>query len=65
MDTLTVIARAEYDGTTVVCVAQFNEGRPDEESIPVTLSGLLLTNYYDMIAVATLSLLLDEVSPKL
>ena len=40
VDTLTIIARAEYNQTTVVCVAQFDDGTPNEESIPVTLSGV-------------------------
>ena len=40
VDTLTIIARAEYNGTTVVCVAQFYDGTPDEESMTVTLLGV-------------------------
>ncbi len=40
MDTLTIIAQEQYNGTVVVCVAQFDDGRPNEESIPATLTGM-------------------------
>ena len=39
VDTLTIIARTVYNKTTIVCVAQFYDGTPDEETIPVILSG--------------------------
>jgi predicted pyridoxine 5'-phosphate oxidase superfamily flavin-nucleotide-binding protein len=40
MDTLTIIAQEQYNGTVVVCVATFDDGRPNEESIPATLTGM-------------------------
>ena len=42
VDTLTIIAQEKYNGTVVVCVAQFDDGRPNEESFPATLSGIHL-----------------------
>jgi hypothetical protein len=37
--TLTIIARSELNGTEVVCVARFDDDRPEEPSQPVTLIG--------------------------
>ena len=34
VDTLTIVARLDYNGTTIVCVAQFDDGSPDETSQP-------------------------------
>ena len=34
VDTLTIVARFDYNGTTIVCVAQFDDGSPDETSQP-------------------------------
>jgi hypothetical protein len=39
VDTLTIIARPELNGTEVVCVARFDDDRPEEPSQPVTLIG--------------------------
>ena len=39
VDTLTIRVREEYNGTEVVCVAQFDNGTPDEETQPAILSG--------------------------
>ena len=39
--TLTIIARAEYNGSMVVCVAQFDEGASDEQTQPALLLGML------------------------
>ena len=45
VDTLTIIAQEKYNGTVVVCVALFDDGRPNEESIPATLSGMHIVMY--------------------
>ena len=37
--TLTVIARVEYNGTVVVCVARFDDGTPDINSSRALLIG--------------------------
>ena len=34
VDTLTIVARLDYNGTTIVCVAQFDDGSSDETSQP-------------------------------
>ena len=34
VDTLTIVARLDYNGTTIVCVAEFDDGSPDETSQP-------------------------------
>ena len=39
VDTLTITARPEYNGTVVVCVARFDDGTPDEQTDPVGLIG--------------------------
>ena len=36
--TLTILARSEYNGTEVVCVALFRDGSPPESTPPVTLT---------------------------
>jgi hypothetical protein len=40
VDTLTIIARPEFNVTEVVCVARFDDDRPEELSQPVTLIGI-------------------------
>ena len=40
VDTLTIIARPEYNGTEVVCVARFDDESPDEQTEPATLLGI-------------------------
>ena len=37
VDTLTITGSLEYNGTEVVCVAQFDSGSPDQESTPAYL----------------------------
>ena len=37
--TLTITGRPKYNGTRVVCVALFNDGRPNEETEPAFLIG--------------------------
>ena len=39
VDTLTITARPEYNGTEVVCVARFDNGSPDEQTEPATILG--------------------------
>ena len=39
VDTLTITARLEYNGTVVVCVAVFYDGSPDEQTEPALLFG--------------------------
>ena len=39
VDVLTIVARAEYNGTMIRCVARFDNGTPDEETSPVLLIG--------------------------
>ena len=39
VDTLTVFARPDYNGTEVICVARFDDGRPDEQTDPAMLTG--------------------------
>ena len=34
VDTLTIVARPEYNGAIIVCVAEFNDGTPEETSQP-------------------------------
>ena len=34
VDTLTIVARLDYNGTTIVCEVQFFDGSPDETSQP-------------------------------
>ena len=47
VDTLTVIARSQYNGTMVVCVARFDDGSPDEQTVPAVLTGMVnITLYY-------------------
>ena len=38
--TLIVMGRPEYNGTMVVCVARFDDGRPDEQTEPAVLLGM-------------------------
>ena len=37
VDTLTIVARHDYNGTTIVCVAVFRDGSPDETSQPAAV----------------------------
>ena len=39
VDTLTITAQPEYNGTEVVCVARFDNGRPEEKTNPAELIG--------------------------
>lgn len=39
VQTLTIVARPQYNGTEIVCVAKFDDGTPDEMSPPVVLQG--------------------------
>ena len=41
VDTLTITARREYNGTEVVCVARFDDGSLDEQTEPATLLGTI------------------------
>ena len=43
VDTLTITARPQYNGTEVVCVARFDDRRPEELSQPVILIGTART----------------------
>ena len=43
VDTLTITARPMYNGTEVVCVAGFDDSRPQELSQPVVLIGTART----------------------
>ena len=45
VDTLTISARPEYNGTEVVCVARFDNGSPDEQTKPAILLGIAKTSY--------------------
>lgn len=45
VDVLTIVARAQYNGTKVECVAQFDNGTPDEQTFPVLLTGKYYHNY--------------------
>ena len=45
VDTLTIVARLEYNGTIVVCVAQFDDGTPDETSEPPAILLIQGINY--------------------
>ena len=40
VNTLTITAQPEYNGTEVVCVALFVDGSPAEQTEPVTLLGI-------------------------
>ena len=40
VDTLSIAALREYNGTEVVCVAKFDDGSPDEETFPAELIGI-------------------------
>ena len=40
VDTLSITARPEYNGTEVVCVARFDNGSPAEQTEPATLLGI-------------------------
>ena len=44
VDTLTITARPQYNGTEVVCVARFDDRRPEELSQPVILIGTARTH---------------------
>ena len=44
VDTLTITARLEYNGTVVVCVARFDDGSPDEQTEPALLFGIKNNN---------------------
>ena len=50
VDLLTITARPEYSGTEVVCVARFDDSRPEELSQPAILTGTdsncFLVSYY-------------------
>lgn len=37
--TLKIMARPEYNGSTIECVATFDDGTPQEQAPPVTLTG--------------------------
>lgn len=37
--TLKIVARPEYNGSTIECVATFDDGTPQEQAPPVTLTG--------------------------
>ena len=39
VDTLTITARLEYNGTEVVCVARFDDGSQEEQTLPAVLGG--------------------------
>ena len=36
---LTIVASPQYNGSEVVCVARFDDGSPDETTLPATLQG--------------------------
>ena len=40
VETLTITARPEYNETEVVCVARFDDGRPEERTHPAVLFGM-------------------------
>ena len=40
MQTLTIVAGPQYNGTEIVCVAKFDDGNPDEMTPPVILQGI-------------------------
>ena len=40
VQTLTIVAGPQYNGTEIVCVARFDDGSPDEMTLPVTLQGM-------------------------
>ena len=42
LGTLIITARPEYNGTMVVCVARFDDGRPDEQTEPALLTGTIV-----------------------
>ena len=44
VQTLTIVAGPQYNGTEVVCVAQFDDGSPDEMTPPVVLQGEFITS---------------------
>lgn len=44
--TLTIVARQEYDGTEVECVARFDDHSPDEQTSPAILHILGMINAY-------------------
>ena len=39
VDILIIVARVEYSGTVVECVARFDDGTPDEQTEPAVLLG--------------------------
>ena len=39
VQTLTIVAGPQYNGTEIVCVAKFDNGNQDEMTPPVTLQG--------------------------
>ena len=36
---LTIVASQQYNGSEVVCVARFDDGSPNESTLPATLRG--------------------------
>ena len=45
VQTLTIVARPLYNGTEIGCVAMFDDGSPDEMTLPVTLQGMNKLNW--------------------
>lgn len=45
VQTLTVEARPEYNGTEIVCVARFDDGSPDEFTSPAFLQGVYCNSF--------------------
>lgn len=41
VQTLTIVAGPQYDGTEIVCIAKFDDGTPDEMTSPVILQGMM------------------------
>ena len=46
VNTLTITARPEYNGTEVVCVAFFVDGSPDEQTEPAMLLGIYISAFF-------------------
>ena len=49
VDTLTITAHPEYNGTEVVCVAGFDDGRPEEPSGTVFLLGIIRPDQFNLL----------------
>lgn len=45
VQTLTVEARPEYNGTEIVCVARFDDGSPEEFTSPAFLQGVYCNSF--------------------